>query len=154
HSKGGLIGSYYIKRLGGDQRVKNLITLGTPYNGSTLAYVGCATFGLFARSVWQMTPRSPFIRKLKVGAVPQSVRLTSISSTGDRVSRPSACVLDTAGAGNLSNVELEGPSHRELLFKKSVYDVIHHELQVGLGAKVPARSHRATLRAVPESPPG
>ncbi len=78
HSMGGLIGRYYVKRLGGDQRVKNLITLGTPHNGSPTAYLGIVTHGLLSKSVWQMTPMSPFIRRLKMGAfcrVQHAVRL-------------------------------------------------------------------------------
>lgn len=56
HSKGGLIARYYVSRLGGDARVRNLVTLGTPHNGTRLAYLGCLAFGWFARSLWQMTP--------------------------------------------------------------------------------------------------
>jgi pimeloyl-ACP methyl ester carboxylesterase len=34
HSLGGLIARYYVQRLGGDARVRNLVTLGTPHSGT------------------------------------------------------------------------------------------------------------------------
>jgi triacylglycerol lipase len=128
HSKGGLIGRYYVKRLGGDQRVKAVITLGTPHSGTRTAYLGCALVGAFAKSVWQMTPRSPFIRKLKVGAFPRHVRLVSIYSRGDKVSPFPCCRLEDDGVGNIFNVEIPELSHREYLYKRVAYEAIRDEL--------------------------
>lgn len=139
HSKGGLIGRYYVKRLGGDARVRTLITLAAPHNGTPFAYVGCATVGLFARSVWQMTPMSPFIRRLKIGAFPSKVRFTSIYSKADRFSPFPSCILETAGQPNLRNVEVLGVGHRDFVFKKSVYEVVRQELLAGLEAAEAAR---------------
>jgi triacylglycerol lipase len=147
HSMGGLIGRYYVKRLGGDHRVKNLITLGTPHNGSPTAYLGILTHGLVSRSVWQMTPMSPFIRRLKIGAFPRSVRFTSIFSKSDRVNPFPACILEDGGAGNLSNIEVSGISHREFVTRRVVYQVIHRELALGYGD--PAPSETVPSRLVP-----
>lgn len=147
HSKGGLIGRYYVKRLGGDARVKNLITLGTPHNGTPRAYFGCATVGAVARSVWQMTPRSPFIRQLKMGAFPRGVRFTSIYSKDDGASPFPCAVLEDQGNDNLSNVEVPGVAHRELLYKRAVYEVIRRELALGYGEPVP----QPVLRSVPHA---
>lgn len=138
HSKGGLIGRYYVKRLGGAGRVKAVITLGTPHNGSPTAYLGCATVGLLAKSVWQMTPMSPFIRRLKIGAFPRDVRLVSIYSKSDRVSPFPCCLLEDDGTGNLFNVEIPGLSHREYLYKRSAYHVIRRELALAYGDGAPA----------------
>lgn len=133
HSKGGLIARYYVKRLGGDRRVRNLITLGTPHNGTPTAYFGVATVGLFVRDVWQMTPMSPFIRRLKLGAFPRHVRFVSIYSKLDKVSPFPSCILETNGEENLHNVEVDGVTHREYLWKRQVYQVIRRELSLGLG---------------------
>ena len=38
HSMGGLIARYYVTRLGGDERVHTLVTLGTPHHGTYIAY--------------------------------------------------------------------------------------------------------------------
>ncbi|MCD2192464.1 alpha/beta fold hydrolase [Actinomycetospora endophytica] len=39
HSLGGLIARYYVQRLGGDERVDTLVTLGTPHQGSYIAHL-------------------------------------------------------------------------------------------------------------------
>ena len=39
HSMGGLIGRYLVQRLGGDQRVHTLVTLGTPHQGTLPAHL-------------------------------------------------------------------------------------------------------------------
>jgi pimeloyl-ACP methyl ester carboxylesterase len=133
HSKGGLIARYYVKRLGGDRRVLNLITLGTPHNGTPLAYLGVMTLGLFTKDVWQMTPMSRFIRRLKIGAFPRHVRFASIYSKDDRVSPFPSCILETNGHPNLVNIEVHGVSHREYLVNRGVYQVIRRELATGFG---------------------
>lgn len=135
HSKGGLIGRYYIKRLGGDRRVKNLITLGTPHNGTPTAYLGCMTMGAVAKSVWQMTPMSPFIRRLKIGAFPRSVRFVSIYSKDDKASPFPCCILENTQP-NLFNVEVRGVGHHELTLKRSVYEIVRRELALGYGDPV------------------
>ena len=150
HSKGGLIGRYYVKRLGGDTRVKNLVTLGTPHNGSPSAYWGIVTAGTFSKSVWQMTPMSPFIRRLKMGAFPRSVRFVSMYSKADRMSPFPCCILeDNTGAGNLFNIELSNVTHREFVVKRSVYDLIRRELAAGYGDPVPALQRGALRRLSP-----
>ncbi len=133
HSKGGLIGRYYIKRLGGERRVRNLITLGTPHNGTPRAYLGCATIGLLAKSVWQMTPMSPFVRRLKIGAFPRQVRFVSVYSKEDQASPFPSCILEDQGDENLVNIEVSGVTHREFVVKRSVYEVIRRELATGYG---------------------
>jgi triacylglycerol lipase len=37
HSMGGLVARYYVQRMGGDQRVHTLVTLGTPHSGTFAA---------------------------------------------------------------------------------------------------------------------
>jgi triacylglycerol esterase/lipase EstA (alpha/beta hydrolase family) len=135
HSKGGLIGRYYVKRLGGEKRVQSLITLGTPHNGSSTAYLGVAFMGAFAPSVWQMTPMSPFIRRLKIGSFPDGVRFSSIYSKQDRLCPFPSAILETEGHPNLSNVEVKECTHREFLTRKKIYDVIKRELEAGEAAR-------------------
>ena len=137
HSKGGLIGRYYVKRLGGDKRVRTLITLGTPHHGTPRAYAGVATMGLVSRSVWQMTPMSPFIRRLNMGAFPPKVRFVSVYSKADQASPFPSCILETNRAPNLFNVEIPGVRHQEFVLKRGVYDVVRRELALGLGEVPP-----------------
>jgi triacylglycerol esterase/lipase EstA (alpha/beta hydrolase family) len=143
HSKGGLIGSYYVKKLGGWRRTRALLTMGTPHNGTPAAYVGLP-FGLFARSLWQMTPMSPFIRRLQRGAWPPGVRFTSLYSKADAVAPFPSTLIETHGLPYLRNVEVEAHGHREFLYKKRVYDALLAELREGEAA-APVRIGKLTL---------
>lgn len=127
HSKGGLIGHYYVKRLGGDKRVKVLITVGTPHNGNPWALLFMfSPAAVVFKSIRQMTPMSAFIKRLKLGPFPKKVKLFSIFSKDDRVCPYPGAVLEEAE--NVKNVEVEGISHSEFLIKKSAYHVIKHAL--------------------------
>jgi triacylglycerol lipase len=141
HSKGGLIGRYYVERLGGDARVRTLITLATPHQGTPRAYLGCATVGWFAPSVWQMTPRSAFLRRLNLGPWPPGVRLVSLYSRRDACTPFPSGVLDLGRAGDFANVELPELRHRDFLVARSAYQVIRTELaQAGARADAPVPS--------------
>ena len=133
HSMGGLIGRYYVKRLGGDRRVKNLITLGAPHNGTPSAYWGVMSYGWFSRSIWQMTPMSPFIRRLKMGAFPRNVRFVSIFSKADKVNPFPTCILEDDGRSQLLNLEVSNVAHRDYLTNRTVYQLIRQQLAIGHG---------------------
>jgi triacylglycerol lipase len=128
HSKGGLIGRYYIERLGGDARVRTLVTLATPHLGTPSAYLGCAAFGLFAPSVWQMTPKSTFLRRLNLGPWPEDVRLVSVYSRADACTPFPSGRLPLPEAHNVENVELPGLRHRDFLVAASAYAVVRRAL--------------------------
>ncbi len=134
HSKGGLIGRYYVKRLGGAKRVRALITLGTPHNGNPWALLGLVSpLMLIAKSIRQMFPMSPFIRALKDGAFPRSVRFVSIYSKDDRVCFYKSAMLDIPAKGNdnIKNVEIKGMGHADLVMRKAAYNIIKRELLAG-----------------------
>ena len=143
HSKGGLIGAYYVKKLGGWRRARALLTLGTPHHGTAAAYAAWP-IGLLARSVWQMTPRSGLIRRLQHGAWPPGVRFVSLYSKDDLVARFPSTLIETHGLPYLRNVEVQARGHREFLYKKRVYDVLLSELREGEGS-APVRLGKLTL---------
>lgn len=130
HSKGGLIGRYYVKRLGGHERANALITLGTPHHGTPNAYLGAAVFGLVARSIWQLMPMSPFIRRLQQGPFPAHVRFSAIYSREDNMVPYPAGTIEQGARANQFNVEVEGISHHEFLTRKAVYAAIRRELDL------------------------
>lgn len=139
HSKGGLIGHYYIKRLGGDQRVRMLITLGTPHNGNPWAQVASLTpLTFILRSVRQMAPSSPFIRRLKQGPFPKKVKLYSLFSRDDRVCPYPVAMLPDAP--NVKNVEIDSVTHSEFLIKKTVYYIIKHALDDAMPTSLEERT--------------
>ena len=131
HSMGGLIARYYVKRLGGDRYVRSLVTLGTPHHGSPMAIPGILTLGAFSRAIWQLAPMSPFIRRLKQGPFPPSTKLVSVYSKADRICPYPTCMLEVTDA-NIKNILLDGEiSHRDLLTKKSIYDIVRAEIEDG-----------------------
>jgi pimeloyl-ACP methyl ester carboxylesterase len=128
HSKGGLIGAHYVKHLGGHRRVRTIVTLGTPHNGTPFAYLGLLIAPL-ARSVLEMTPLSPFVRRLKRTPMPASVWFASLWSREDRVCPFPAAVVHE-GPDNVKNLEVTAP-HHDLLLRKHVYDAVHAALRAG-----------------------
>ncbi|MBI4196970.1 MAG: alpha/beta fold hydrolase [Deltaproteobacteria bacterium] len=130
HSKGGIIGHYYIKRLGGYRRVKNLITLGTPHYGNPWALMALfSPLSLVSRSLWEMAPFSRFLRQLNRGRFPSKVRFISIYSRKDRVCFYRSAMLEIPkGSKNMKNVELKEVSHVDYLLNKKVFDLIRKEL--------------------------
>lgn len=127
HSKGGLIAAYWVKRLDGHRRVRAVLTMGTPHQGTSLAWT-LLPFAPLAPSILQMTPRSTLIRQLGAGAWPAGVRLTSLYSRADRVVPYPNALADARGQPQVRNVEVAG-SHHDFLVKKRIYREIVREIQ-------------------------
>ena len=85
HSMGGLIGLYYVKKLGGHARVRKLIMMGTPVRGTWAALAGVLTLGLWSTSSWQLLPRSRFLDELAQGPMPANVEIHTIAAARDWV---------------------------------------------------------------------
>ncbi|MGX1883419.1 esterase/lipase family protein [Streptomyces sp. NPDC055287] len=89
HSLGGLIARYYVQRLGGDVRVRTLVTLGTPHGGTSVAPPMSAH-----PIVRQMRPGSDVIEELSRPAPSCRTRFVSFWSDLDQLMLPveTACV--------------------------------------------------------------
>lgn len=89
HSLGGLIARYYVQRLGGDVRVRTLVTLGTPHSGTTVAPPMSAH-----PLVRQMRPGSDVIEELSGPSPSCRTRFVSFWSDLDQLMQPveTACV--------------------------------------------------------------
>lgn len=98
HSMGGLIGLYYVKKLGGHAYVRKLVMMGSPVRGTWAALLGVATLGLYSRSTWQMLPRSRFLDELAQGPLPSGVDVYTIAAARDWVCPPEATRLPEAKA--------------------------------------------------------
>jgi pimeloyl-ACP methyl ester carboxylesterase len=96
HSMVGLIGLYYIKKLGGHEKVRKLVMLGTPTSGTWSALLGVATVGLISKSSWQILPRSRFLDELGRGALPPEVEYHTIAAQRDWVCPPGSTFLPGA----------------------------------------------------------
>jgi hypothetical protein len=109
HSLGGLIARYYVQRLGGDLRVRTLVTLGTPHAGTRVAPLADAH-----PIVRQMRPGSGVIEELTRPAPGCRTRFVSFWSDLDTIMDPveSAC-LDHPDL-DVQNVQVTGIGHLAL----------------------------------------
>ncbi|MET9620946.1 MULTISPECIES: alpha/beta fold hydrolase [unclassified Streptomyces] len=109
HSLGGLIARYYVQRLGGDARVRTLVTLGTPHAGTTVAPLASAH-----PLVRQMRPGSEVLRELAEPAPGCRTRFVSFWSDLDQVMVP----VETARLDHpdlvVHNVRVSGIGHLAL----------------------------------------
>jgi triacylglycerol lipase len=92
HSMGGLVGLYYVKRMGGRRRVRRLVMLGTPTSGTWSALLGVGLSPL-GRTGLQLLPDSTFLRGLDEGELPDGVDIVSVSGDRDLIAPPSTTRL-------------------------------------------------------------
>lgn len=124
HSLGGLIARYYVQRLGGDHRVRTLVTLGTPHGGTAVA-PGAGIHPI----VRQMRGGSALIEELRRPAPGCRTRFVSFWSELDQVMVPveTACVdhpdLDAV------NVRVTGIGHFALPVHPAVAAAVREALE-------------------------
>jgi pimeloyl-ACP methyl ester carboxylesterase len=123
HSMGGLIGLYYVKKLGGHARVRKLIMMGTPVRGTWAAMMGVVLLGLWSTSSWQLLPRSRFLDELAQGPTPAGVEVHTISAARDWVVPLPTTRLTGATA---TTVPL---GHSSLVVSEEVYRRVVHALR-------------------------
>ncbi|MFH8453080.1 esterase/lipase family protein [Streptomyces fungicidicus] len=109
HSLGGLIARYYVQRLGGDTRVRTLVTLGTPHSGTRVAPLANAH-----PIVRQMRPGSPVLEELAQPAPGCRTHFVAFWSDLDHIMDPldSACIEHPDLA--TVNVRVSGVGHLAL----------------------------------------
>jgi pimeloyl-ACP methyl ester carboxylesterase len=117
HSMGGLIGLYYVKKLGGQARVRRLVMMGTPVRGTWMALAGVMTLGLWSTSSWQLLPRSRFLDELAQGQLPHEVEIFTLAAARDwvvplRTTRLPGSTAVTVPLGHSSLVVSEGVYQR------------------------------------------
>ena len=117
HSMGGLVGLYYLKRLGGRRRIRRLVMLGTPISGTWSALLGVAMAPL-GRASLQLLPDSAFLRELEQGSLPDGVEVISVTGSRDR--------LAPAGTTRLEGVRhiCLPTNHAGLLVDAAVADLV------------------------------
>ena len=114
HSMGGLIARYYVTRLGGDEHVHTLVTLGTPHQGSYLAFTW--NNGLTR----QLRPGSALMKELAGPVKDCQTRFLVYWSDLDQVVVPQRNAALHHDDLNVHNVELHGIGHMSLPITRSV----------------------------------
>lgn len=127
HSKGGFVALWWLLKLGGHKYCKKLITLGTPFKGSSLTWLALVTpAGLLFRDMWQMRPGSSFLRSLHAASIPEGVEIYNFYSERDRVARGERGILksNAPSAGKIIPVPMHHVSHFEFLYRRDVGDAL------------------------------
>ncbi|MEU5398805.1 alpha/beta fold hydrolase [Streptomyces sp. NPDC005963] len=124
HSLGGLIARYYTQCLGGDLRVRTLVTLGTPHSGTTVIPLASAH-----PIVRQMRPGSSVIEELGRPAPGCRTRFISFWSDLDQLMAP----VETARLDHpdlsATNVQISGVGHLALPVHPAVAAGIRRALE-------------------------
>jgi len=135
HSLGGLIARYYVQRLGGDLRVRTLVTLGTPHSGTAVAPLANAH-----PIVRQMRPDSTVIEELTRPAPGCRTHFVSFWSDLDHLMEP----LETACIDHpdliAQNVQVSGIGHLALPVHPAVATGIRQALDTPL-SETPTATH-------------
>jgi triacylglycerol lipase len=106
HSLGGLIARYYVQRLGGDQHVHTLVTLGTPHQGTQLAWAAP-----LLPLVRQLTPDSPVIQELAAPTQGCRTRFVAFYSDIDHLVVPGRNARLDHPDLNVQNIAAHGVGH-------------------------------------------
>jgi pimeloyl-ACP methyl ester carboxylesterase len=108
HSMGGLVARYYVQRLGGDQRVHTLVTLGTPHAGT---YAARLVPHPVAR---QLRPGSDIVAELAEPAPGCRTRFVAFWSDLDQMIIPSGAARMEHPDLTVRNVFIRGVGHLSL----------------------------------------
>ncbi|MET9414495.1 alpha/beta fold hydrolase [Streptomyces klenkii] len=119
HSLGGLIARYYVQRMGGDVRVRVLVTLGTPHAGTRAASLLPAH-----PLVRQMRPGSDVVAELAGPAPDCATHFISFWSDLDQLMVPVECARIDHPDLSVRNVRVTGVGHLAL--------PVHWEVAAGI----------------------
>ncbi|MFJ9740169.1 esterase/lipase family protein [Streptomyces sp. NPDC101166] len=136
HSLGGLIARYYVQCLGGDSRVRTLVTLGTPHAGTRVAPLANAH-----PIVRQMRPESEVMEELSRPAPGCRTNFVSFWSDLDHLMVP----LESARLDHpdlrAQNVQVSGIGHLALPVHPAVATGIRQALDLDRAAAAAAAPH-------------
>jgi pimeloyl-ACP methyl ester carboxylesterase len=118
HSMGGLIARYYVQRLGGDERVHTLVTLGTPHEGTRTAYL------VPHRLARQLRPDSDLVTELREPAPGCRTRFLSVWSDLDQLIAPKSNARVEHPDLDARNVLIRGVGHMSLpIHRRAVHEI-------------------------------
>lgn len=131
HSKGGMVALWWLLKLGGHKYCDKVITMGTPFSGSILTYLGLITpLGLIWRDIYQMRPGSSFLRSMNAFMVPETLAIYCIHSESDRVAKGRSGIFQPDTPSNrITPIPMNHISHFEFLYRRDVGDTISRLLK-------------------------
>jgi triacylglycerol lipase len=124
HSLGGLIARYYVQRLGGDRQVHTLVTLGTPHQGTQLAWAAP-----LLPLIRQLAPNSSVIEELAEPAPQCRTRFIAFYSDIDHLIVPSRNARLDHPDLNVQNIAVSGVGHLSMPNNGRIAFTIAHALR-------------------------
>jgi len=127
HSLGGIVARTYMTMGAGRGKVRHLVTLGTPHQGTNLSFIARGlNIGTLAQD---LKCGSYLLELLRHTALPKGSSVTSIYSPFDWTLSPG----ENGAAHGLperafQNVRLEGVGHARLLFSQECFDAVVQSL--------------------------
>ena len=134
HSMGGLIARYYVQRLGGDERVHTLVTLGTPHGGTRAAHL------VPHHLARQLRPASDLVAELAEPAPGCRTRMLAVWSDLDQLIVPKRNARIEHADIEARNLLVRGVGHMSLPINRRAV----HEICLTLAE---LDEHGATVRA-------
>lgn len=123
HSMGGLATREYLERLGGAERVRRVVLLATPNEGTYTAYLA------FGGGRDEMLPGSAFLDSLNAGpSVPPGVQMLTLRTPLDAHVLPP----ESATLPGVADIEVCCPTHEGLLRDLEVFRIVRRFLSDGV----------------------
>ncbi len=123
HSLGGVVARYYMSLGEGRGKIKELITLGTPHNGTMLSRI--LSFLPGSSLGWDLRENSYFLRIMNETSLPKSSRLTNIYSPLDWTVWPkSNLTVKGSPKAAFQNICIDTVGHTGFLYSQKVFDTI------------------------------
>jgi uncharacterized membrane protein YdjX (TVP38/TMEM64 family)/pimeloyl-ACP methyl ester carboxylesterase len=155
HSKGGMVALWWTLKQGGYQYCDKIVTMGTPFKGSRFTYLALVTpLGFLWRDVWQMRPRSSFLKSLHGADIPESLHVFCLHSRRDRVARGTQGLFkpkNPKSAARVTSIPMDQISHFEFLYRRDVGDTITALLNDCGGSSVPSAGTGGTVAATSDT---
>ncbi|MDD9951398.1 MAG: VTT domain-containing protein [Zetaproteobacteria bacterium] len=126
HSKGGMVATQWLLKYGGHRYCDKLITLGTPFAGSWLAWLALITpMGLIFRDVWQMRIGSKMLKEFREKPLPKDLQIYNFYSRRDWVAHGEGAILrPDKNDQNIIPIPMHHVSHFEFLYRRDVANAI------------------------------
>ena len=105
YSAGGVVARLWATEGGGSDRLRRLVTLGSPHHGTDLASLGSLVAGSCPAACRQLAPDSPLLARLDAEPVPAGLVFVSVWTTLDEVVVPaSSAVVDGVPSPSLQSI--------------------------------------------------
>lgn len=119
HSKGGLIGKYFLHYLNKDKRVLGMISLATPFAGTAMAKM------IPHKAVKELSPESPIIEELGKNKEVNKQIISIMASFDNHVWPKEGVILEDA----LENITVEAFGHHKIVFDKETHKIIKKSIR-------------------------